>query len=214
MANICSFDMRITGKEEAIKEFASMLRWEGKFEHAGLGRVYDFEPDIAELEETAVPGIYTVTGYGSCAWSVLTAMCEEYRKDAPSLESETERLGLVVEIYSSEPGCCFQEHYLIAKGDVITDECVDYEEHWIGSSSLLEEYNKQYGTAFTPDMLNEDGNIAIGGFGEQFGEYEDVTRFFSEERLMPSLSSQIQTANGNANDTPNEIIRDTVEQER
>lgn len=178
MANNCAFDMRITGKEDAIKEFIAMLSWQGEFEECGLGRTYSFDAD--ELEETTVPGIYTVTGYGDCAWSVLTAMREEYRADAPSLESETERLGLVVEVYSSEPGFCFQEHYIFVKGNCILDDCVEYEEHWIDSFNSLEEYNKEYGTDFTEDMVNDNGDVCIGGFGDEYANFKDMTNYFPE----------------------------------
>lgn len=183
MANNCLFDMRITGREEAIKELIAMLKWEGEFKEKGLGRTYSFDAD--ELEETDVVGIYSVTGYGDCAWSILTAMCEEYRKDAPSLESETKRLGLVVEVYSSEPGMCFQEHYLFVKGDVLVNECVDYEEHWVSGYSSLEEYNKEFETDFTEDMLNEDGDVCIGGFGDDYASFEDVTHYFTVKDFLP-----------------------------
>ena len=194
MANNCLFDMKITGGEEGIKELVSMLRWEGKFKGAGLGRVYSFEAD--EIEKTNIPGVYQTRGAGDCAWSVLTAMCKEYRADAPSLESETERLGLVVEVYSSEPGCCFQEHYLFAKGDLVIDECVDYEEHWVEGPEHLEEYNEEYGTDFTPDMLDENGDVCIGGFGDSFGDFADVSEYFAfEKEVQPaSIDDQIRAA--------------------
>lgn len=171
MANNCAFDMKITGPEEAIKELLSMLKWEGRFKDTGLGRVYSF--DAEELLPTKHPDIYEVTGYGDCAWSVLSAMQNDNGSRHPSLESETERLGLVVEVFSSEPGCRFQEHVLIAKGEVIYSDCVDYEEHWVEGSDNLEAYNKEYGTDFTEDMINEDGDVCIGGFGDDYGVFED-----------------------------------------
>lgn len=186
MANNCAFDMRITGTEDAIKELIAMLSWQGKFKERGLGRTYSF--DAEELEETALPGIYTVTGYGDCAWSILTAMCAEYRKDAPSLESETERLGLVVEVFSSEPGCRFQEHYLFVKGDIKVDDCVDYEEHWVSGYTSLAAYNEEFETNFTEDMLDENGDIYIGGFGEAYANFADVTRYFVHDVINKDLA--------------------------
>lgn len=194
MANYCAFDMRITGKEDAIKEFIAMLSWQGEFEDCGLGRTYSFDAD--ELEETAVPGIFAVTGYGDCAWSVLTAMCAEFRGEAPSLESETERLGLVVEVYSSEPGMCFQEHYIFVKGNCILDDSVDYKEHWIEEFDSLEEYNKEYDTDFTEDMVYE-GNVCIGGYGDEYANFADMTQYFTRDSIsqdLPALDQQITVA--------------------
>lgn len=215
MANNCLFDMRITGKEDAIKEFIAMLKWEGEFKENGLGRTYSFYAE--ELEKTDIPGVYSVTGYGDCAWSVLTAMCKEYMKEAPSLESETERLGLVVEVYSSEPGCCFQEHYLFVKGDTVINECVDYEEHWVGDFDSLEEYNKANDTNFTPDMINDNDDVCIGGFGDDYANFEDASHYFAMERELAlaekspvrDLDSQIASANAEKGKQPSST-KDTV----
>lgn len=165
MANNCLFDWKIVGKEENVDELISMMRWEGKFESEGLGRIYELE---CTDKENSVDGMISAYGYGDCAWSVLTAM-RNYGGRAPSLESETKRLGLKIEIYSSEPGCCFQEHVIIDNGDIIEEECVDYEEHWVWEFDTIEEYNKEYMTDFTEDMVDDDGEIKIGGFGDEYG---------------------------------------------
>lgn len=192
MANNCLFDMRITGKEAAIKELIAMLSWQGEFKEKGLGRVFSF--DAEELEETAVPGIFVVTGYGDCAWSVLTAMCD-YQERSRSLESESRRLELVVEVFSSEPGVGFQEHFLIDKGNVIESECVDYEEHWIESCGSLEKYNQENDTNFTPDMINENGDVCIGGFGDDYGVFIDASDYFTEKNILKAaLDAQIGDA--------------------
>lgn len=193
MANNCCFDMRITGGEEEIKELISMLQWKGKFENAGLGRVYSF--DAEEIEKTDIPGVFQVNGYGDCAWSVLTAI-QNYNGRHPSLESETGRLGLVVEVYSSEPGIGFQEHVLIAKGSVIESECLDYQEHWVEGIGGLEAYNKENGTEFTEDMVNCNGDVCIGGYGDSYGDFEDVSEYFLPEKTKEprSIDDQIAAA--------------------
>ena len=181
MANNCDFSMRITGGEAEIKELISMLRWEGKFKDSGLGRIYSFYVD-EDILPTSLADIYQVDGYGDCAWSVLTAM-QYYNGRTPCLESETDRLGLVVELFSSEPGCQFQEHILIAKGVVCIEDCVDYEEHWVDNYDSLEAYNKDNETDFTEDMV-DDGCVRIGGFGDSYGcflEVEDLEEYFSPE---------------------------------
>ena len=164
MANNCLFDWKIVGEENNVNEIISMMKWEGKFEENGLGRIYEIE---CTDESDNADGTISAYGYGDCAWSVLTAM-RNYGGREPSLESETERLGLKIEIYSSEPGCAFQEHVIIDNGKVVEEECVDYEEHWVWEFDTIEEYNKEYGTNFTEDMVDE-GNIYIGGFGDEYG---------------------------------------------
>lgn len=181
MANFCDFNMKITGHEPDVKELISMFRREGPFIEDGLGRVYDL--DVMEFEETKHQGIFEATCLGDCAWSIKSSMREDGVRD-PSLESECERLGLVVEAYSSEPGNGFQEHLLIVKGDVMIDECVDYEEHFVDGYVSIEAYNADHDTEFTNDMINEDGIICIGGFGDDYGVFEDAIEYFVEEKTM------------------------------
>lgn len=164
MANNCLFDFKIVGKEENVDELMEMMKWQGKYENCGLGRIYEV---YFTDKNNRVDGITEAYGGGDCAWSVLSAM-RNYGDRNPSLESETNRLNLKIEIYSSEPGCCFQEHVIIENGEVLEDKCVNYEEHWIWEFDTLEEYNKEYGTNFTEDMV-EDDYVKIGGFGDDYG---------------------------------------------
>lgn len=194
MANNCYFEMKIAGKEENVNELVEMLQWKGRFENDGLGRVYSF--DVNDIESD-IPGtqLVSVNGAGDCAWSVLTAMCAEYRKDAPSLESETKRLGLVVEVFSSEPGCCFQEHYLIDKGEPILEECVDYLEYWVEGmneeeiNELCEE--KEISREKLMSSLNDNGDYCIGGFGDEFGNCEDLFSYFEPELRKPAPTKNL-----------------------
>ena len=213
MANTCWFDMRITGGEEEIKELISMLQWKGKFLNAGLGRVFSF--DAEEIEKTDIPGVFQVNGTGVCAWSVVSAM-QNYKSHVPNLESETGRLGLVVEVYSSEPGVGFQEHVLIAKGSVIISECVDYEEHWVEGIGGLEAYNRENETNFTEDMVNENGDVCIGGYGDTYGDFADVSEYFSQELKKGPLSidRQIQEASQLKHSSPVNEFVETNREER
>ena len=170
MANYCEYMMKITGRKESVDELIQMMQWKGKYEDNGLGRIYDcWVGDVEELNDTFV----SVYVNGNCAWSVLTSM-RDYNGRQPSLESETERLGLVVEVYSSEPGMCFQEHCMIDKGEVVFEECINYEEHWIGDFDSLEEYNEECGTNFTEDMIQDEEYIYIGGYGDQYGDFKKI----------------------------------------
>lgn len=169
MANYCEFTMKITGRRENVNELIDMMKWQGKYQDNGLGRIYDcWVEDAEKFDETFV----SVYANGNCAWSVLTAM-RSYNGRHPSLESETERLGLVVELYSSEPGMCFQEHCMIDKGEVVFEECIDYEEHCVEEFDTVQEYNEEYGTNFTEDMV-QDGYVYIGGYGDQYGQFKKI----------------------------------------
>ena len=169
MANHCDFVMKITGRKENVDELIDMLQWQRKHEDNGLGRVYECWVEDAEEYDDEFVSV-KVSGY--CAWSVLTAM-RNYGGRHPSLESETERLGLLVELYSSEAGMGFQEHCMIDKGEVIIDECVDYEEHCVEDFDSIEDYNAEYGMDLTEDMV-EDGYVYIGGYGSQYGNFMKV----------------------------------------
>lgn len=217
MANNCYFEMKIAGREEAVNELVEMLQYKGRFKEIGLGRVYSFD---AEEPVHMTPGsqFVSVMGYGDCAWSILCAMQAEYRKGLPSLESETERLGLVVEAFSSEPGCCFQEHILIDKGEPVWEECVDYEEHWISGmteeeiTDLCEEHNIT--RELLMKSLNDNGDYCVGGFEEDFGNFEDLSVYFKPEleHSNPSLDDKISSAAQRAGNGGNEAPVKATEQ--
>lgn len=174
MANNCFFEMKVTGNKESVETLIKMLKWKDEFEESGLGRVYD----IYEIyREEPVNEIVSVILYGDCAWSVLTAMRKYEKIRIKNLEDVSEQLNLVIEVFSKEPGVGFQEHVLIAQGDVITDDCVDYEEHWVEEFETIEEYNAEYDTNFTEDMV-EDGYVCIGGFGEDYDKFNSHVKYF------------------------------------
>lgn len=72
---------------------------------------------------------------------------------------ESERLNLIIEIYSEEGGCGFQEHYLINFGVEEEGECRDWNDSY---EDELDEEDPNY------DPENEENNIvevaASGGF--------------------------------------------------
>lgn len=183
MANNCGFDMNITGQREACEELVRMLKRKDEFEKNGLGRVYEFI--VYETEKEDRGNLVTIKGSGDCAWSLLTALRDDNGKRHPSLESETKRLGLAIEAYSSEPGCKFQEHLLINKGIVILDECVDYEEHWIEgmNEETLKELctEKEISLEELKDLVNDNGDYCVGGFEEW--EFQDLTKYFEREKV-------------------------------
>lgn len=180
MANNCSVDAKITGKAKDVKELIEMMSGRGQYEHDGLGRVFECWYNDDDFDAANDDDIVDVNVYLDVAWSIVSAM-REYAGRERSLESETKRLNLVFEAYSSELGVGFQEHVLIDRGDVLIDECVDYEEHWVDDYDKIEEYNEEYGTNFTEDMINDNGDVCIGGFGDKYGQFEYFKKEHFEE---------------------------------
>lgn len=170
MANECSFSALITGRVENVREFLKTMRRRWAYEV-----ICEDEP---ELEDFASDDIISEYAEGFCKWSVLCAMRDKFR--SPSIESESRKLNLFVEIYSTEIGCAFQEHVFIKKGVVAVDECVDYNEIYVGEYDSIEEYNAANGTDFTQDMVEND-LVILGGFGWKYGIFHTVTDFKSEE---------------------------------
>ena len=177
MANNCAVDARVTGKAKNIKELIQMLQRKGEYKDDGLGRVFDCSYDKYEFEVANDEDIIRVDLFLDVAWSILPALRRNTSR-VHSIESETERLNLVFEAYSSESGCQFQEHVLIDRGTILTDDCVEYKEYWVQEFDTIEEFNEEYGFDFTEDMVNDNGDVCIGGF-ENYGEFE----YFSDEHF-------------------------------
>ena len=196
MANNCYFEMKIAGPEASVQECVKMLRHEGPYLNGGLGRVFSFDV-IDEPEKDPATGNIAIHGAGDCAWSIKSAIIEW----SPfNLENVSERLGLVIEAYSSEPGCRFQEHVLVTQGNIEINECVDYDEHLIEGAEesyiqqVMEEYNLTREELMS--KVNDNGDFCVGGY-ENFGDFEDLFAYFEPEQ-KPSLSAQISSAESRA----------------
>lgn len=186
MANVCMYDLKIAGREEAVQEFVDMLSGEGSFKGMGFGRVTSFERGDDPIEYGPKgSGLVAVTGYGDCCWSVKHSM-----KDAkPSgLEDICERLGLVVEIYSSEPGNRFQEHFLCDKGNLEIEDSVEYEEWHIDGmrpKDLMElAQDKHLSVEMLKARVNSIGDYTVGGYGDQFAVFCDLFSFFDHVKFI------------------------------
>ena len=170
MANECTFSALVTGRVENVREFLKIMQ-----KHWAYGVLCEDEPQIEDFAPDAIISEH-VEGY--CRWSVLCAMRSEYRN--PSIESESKRLNLFVEFYSTEPGCAFQEHVFIKKGAVCIDDCVDYEEIYVGDYNSIEEFNAANDTTFTQDIV-EDDYIITGGFGWEYGSFHSIDDFKEDD---------------------------------
>ena len=201
MANNCDYKMSVTGLNENVREFIKIMQADYSSKPEAMPHMWRiFEAWETEAEELG-DGIIRTYIEGDCAWSVNSCMFEDgctyqnQHKNDPnnkgtSVPAESKRLNLVIEIYSSEPGCAFQEHYLVALGEILIDACVDWDEYYVDDMTI-EEFNEEYGTNFTKDDINDDGYITTGGFDSwdfenslfRFGDIKGVL----EEEITVSI---------------------------
>ena len=151
--------MRITGGEAECKEFYAILKCERpqKFDRV-------FEADIQCEGNNS--GIHFMEISGYCAWSVYESMDDD--NAVTTLQAESDRLGLMIEVYSTEPSNQFAEHIWYINGVRIEDERVKYTEFYWDKCEYptIDELNAHYGTTYTEDDFDMDGYHIEGGFGE------------------------------------------------
>lgn len=185
MANNCWYQMRIAGKKESVDQFIAMLS--GKTP-TRLGRVFSVYMDEPFTPYPSNKGIGYADISGDCAWSIKESMLPG-SDPSVTLATEAKRLGLAVEAYSSEPGNRFQEHVLINKGDTLTFDCVDYQEHYVDVMSekelaeLCQEQDLTREELFSEAAV--DGMFVVGGFGDDFANFADLSSYLLPE---PKLS--------------------------
>ena len=198
MSNACFFEMKIAGEESGVREFAKMM------EGGSIGQVTAFKLDRAEAERGLdASSAIALTGSGSCVRSARDAMIAN---DGPvDLHSETERLGLVVEIFSAEPSTGFQEHLIMDKGDLVLEETADYQEIFIewGDDGNSCEVAEEMGITEEEldSKVNEYGELWIGGF-EGYGQFRDLVTLLGDqpELIKEPLESAMQQARERAHE--------------
>lgn len=132
MPNYCDYTMKVAGKQSDIEKLVEILN-----------RDYNYAPGepkplphLWRVFEANYDGEQIISGY--CAWSVYSCMFDvpgsyQYdHKDDPKYNGTdivtlSKELHLKIEIFSEEPGMCFQEHYLIDNGKLLVDETHDYQ---------------------------------------------------------------------------------------
>ena len=183
MANNCFFTMHVKGKKENVDEFFAELRDYERVPH--FWRV--FSADRLDLQ-TEPDGTVVAEIIGDCAWSVYCCMCDgagTYAKDCPqvstSLQKESKRLSLAIEIFSEEPGAEFQEHYHYEHGERIAAEDVKWHSFWFDEDAYdaptREEKFAAFLTAndlrpadYSLDDLDDCDCVHSGGFGN-YGDF-------------------------------------------
>lgn len=178
MPNFCAYSMCVKGKKENIEEFIKVIQANYDYNtnefscDRHMFRVFGaYDSEIEELDNN----IYQVIINGDCAWSVASCMFEDgYYKDVKerypdnfkgtTLQLESARLNLDIEVFSEESGCCFQEHYIIIKGNIECDECVDWEEYCLCDYKTKKEAEIELEIEITDEEWNDEEYISRGGF--------------------------------------------------
>ena len=179
MPNYCYYEMHVKGKRENIEEFVKVMIDYERPQH--FWRVFSADTVYGDPDPD---GITVASIAGDCAWSVYSCMCIgpcTYAGDADkehqtSLQKESERLHLEIEVYSDEPGMAFQEHYHYNYGKELDHDCIDCVHYWFeeidGESEedrqkRFEEFKSEYGldSCLTLSDLDECGEIVRGGYG-------------------------------------------------
>lgn len=170
MANICDFDMRVVGRKENIKQFIDALTHNGTI---WMGRGADVQMvDYDDEKQEAV----TLGGW--CKWSIQSSLIDDavsmrtnpgiwYKLNTSyeyiTLWEACERWDLKMEVYSEEPGCCFQEYYVCCNGDVLVDECVDWYEYPLFDYESFEKAKEEIPDLTIKEWEKEE-YVSRGGF--------------------------------------------------
>lgn len=193
MPNYCNYYMRVVGKKrENVKEFIEVMNADYNYRTGEFSaprhmfRVFDATPVFDDSEDGIREdnGTFITELMGDCAWSVYCCMCAgdftyynqlalEYQDifRGTTLQEESERLNLSIEVFSSEPGMCFSEHLLYKNGEEIADESCEYAEYSPEWYDSYEEFCEHSGYKGSEEKFNEEypeGIYIVGGFKEEF----------------------------------------------
>ena len=174
MANYCNFNMCIVGRRSDIEAFYNAMILKGEIR---MGRGAEAEIEFDDENHAAINGC--------CKWSVVSAMVE----DAETMRTNPEhwawdedinpcdfefitlfeaclKWNLVVEFYSEESGCTFQEHCVCNKGVVICNERAEWHEYCIDNYETKNDAESDLGIEITDEEWNGgDSFVGRGGFG-------------------------------------------------
>lgn len=165
MANNCYYRMMIRGRREDCGKW--IRRMESPEEPNGFHRIFS----AIVYDERGDDNDFSAMIEGDCAWS-LESCCRAsgYSGGIDLFAVNSKELNIVMEAYSQEVGCEFQEHYIYDKGNCLVDECEFWSSTYYDESEFesFEAFKECVGAPceFTKDDLDEDGCYTIGGFGE------------------------------------------------
>jgi hypothetical protein len=180
MSNPCFYSMKVKGTKEDVEEFIKVIKADYNYDtmefsfDRHLQRVFSAEEEDIEVIDSNTCSVFIS---GECAWSVVVCMLDDgYYVDmkarlgnkfrGTTLEIESERLNLDIEVFSEECGCCFQEHYVILHGVVEVEECVEWHEYFLDEYESKEEAEDELEIEITDAEWEEREMITRGGFGD------------------------------------------------
>jgi len=170
--------------------------------HIGY-RVFDFWYDTNEFKNNSDTDVITLHGDGDCAWSVYSCMFngaigtymgdrgrDNEKHKSISIDDACGLLGVTIEIFSTEPGCCFAEHYLIDEtGEVIINDETEYTELYLGDFDTddYDEYSRMYKEEYdeepyvSKELFETAVNLGLDcmGFCEWWDDAEDGDNQFN-----------------------------------
>ena len=159
MANICYVEGKVWAKSKSkIRSFIGWLK-----EYKML--------QVEETEEiqTLENGLFSQVFIGDCKWSIESSINNPSDKKG-DLTIKTN--GIIVELWSQEPGCEFEEHYVVENGNITTNDTVDWTGVFIDD---FENETEMTECGYTKEDFDENGWCHKGGF-KDWGEFaSDVT---------------------------------------
>lgn len=165
MANNCEYSMKIVGSKWARDKFMKKLMDYDEKNH--FFRIFSAYPTDVDGEDATLI-------YGDCAWSIETC-CRAggYSKGVDLLEVNTRDLKLKLEVFSTEPGCGFQEHYIYDNGEMVESSFNDHYEQvcWDGTEEDRQYIMSSYGHLIGDGELPNDENPLIVGAMENYEEW-------------------------------------------
>lgn len=203
MANNCYFKMKIVGSIENVKKFEKILC------APDYSTTYLFSVIYVSIDhENEICGKRSVSYSRTCAWSCSDSMlCKEISYYGQNLEDknpdpnittiqiESERLNLGIELYSEEVENGFQEHIFFLNGKEIENERVDCRNYFIDDPEDLFYYNEEHPEeplTMAQVEAMDDPEIKEGGFEEwNFSKIFYLEKPFIEITLDKNSISQI-----------------------
>lgn len=137
----------VVGRKECVKEFIKVLNANYDYNKYNFDHKFHIFRTLVQSYDHEIYGqIMQADIYVECAWSVYVCMFKgphTYYNDriglynrAVSIDELSKIYNLNIEIWSEEPGLCFQEHYYIINGNIIINE----------------EFSSKYGYIYTNEI--------------------------------------------------------------
>ena len=212
MPNYCTGFMNVRGRADCIDEFIAILNANYSYYMDSKNGDYTWCADPKNFTHTphffrvfsAIlmddpiwhSGVYKAASIQfEVAWSVYCCMFpgewsyyDSFEKDHPgqhygsNILIESKRLQLEIEIWSYEPGMCFQEHYKICSGILVRDETFSFKALWLEDYSNYEEFKKvcdDPAITLTEQQFNE--RIKEENYWYEYGLQEENVDFLPED---------------------------------